>query len=34
MSFELSSAHACCTGLKHLTRQWALYCCCRISYCC
>ena len=32
--FELISAHVCCTGLKHLTRQWALYRCCRISYCC
>jgi len=34
MPFELSSAHVCCTGLKHLTSLWALYCCCRISYCC
>jgi hypothetical protein len=34
MPFELSSVHVCRTGLKHLTRQWALYRCCRISYCC
>lgn len=34
MPFELNPAHVCCTGLKHLTRQSALYRCCRISYCC
>jgi hypothetical protein len=34
MPFELSSAHVCCTGLKHPIRQSALYRCCRISYCC
>ena len=34
MPFELNPAHVCCTGLNHLTRQWALYRRCRISYCC